>query len=290
MTRQASRRSRRLPTQRAAFTLVELLVVIGIIALLIGILLPSLQAARRSANSVKCQSSLRQIGLAFRFYEGEYRGYWPVAVHEKMPTVTPPRDPTLAIDVERRWYDLVAKYIAKQDMTKISDIALIRRNSVIWGCPEWGYSNEYNNDPTGYDLRPGYGMAYYPRKFFQTGDLVNDYAYVTAAGRGSYQKAAKWAKGQSAECGYIIDSMTHIVNVPGYSTYQWSQITQWQPYDGLTGVPGATAIYIDARRHANPKQRKDANVKGMNMLFCDGHVASVSVRDAWEAITGKHWK
>src|SRR3712207_4492045 len=60
-----------------AFTLVELLVVIGIIALLISILLPALNRAREKANSIKCQSNMRQMYQFCAIFAGENKGYLP---------------------------------------------------------------------------------------------------------------------------------------------------------------------------------------------------------------------
>jgi len=64
----------RIARKRIGFTLVELLVVIGIIALLIAMLMPALTRMRAHALSLKCKAQMRDVGLALRMYSEQYRG------------------------------------------------------------------------------------------------------------------------------------------------------------------------------------------------------------------------
>src|ERR1700685_1506079 len=63
--------------RRTAFTLVELLVVIGIIAILVAVLLPALNKARQAAQETQCMSNLRQVGFGFQIYADANKGLLP---------------------------------------------------------------------------------------------------------------------------------------------------------------------------------------------------------------------
>jgi prepilin-type N-terminal cleavage/methylation domain-containing protein/prepilin-type processing-associated H-X9-DG protein len=134
--------------RRRAFTLVELLVVIGIIAILVAILLPALQRARKQANTTKCAAALKQIGYAFTLYSRDNRGAYPVVKWDPLPQPVKFNDG--AAITALYWQDLLWKYTNRIEAFSrsvqggaVGDTydARLRmdaiRKSVFWGCPEW---------------------------------------------------------------------------------------------------------------------------------------------------------
>ena len=112
-----SRKPNRFRRPLHGFTLVELLVVIGIMAVLISLLLPALNKARRQARMVACQSNLRQFGLAFEMYVSTYNGSLPI-----------PRDFSLQDETYHYWYTMLSE--------RILPMGTRWESGRVWVCPE----------------------------------------------------------------------------------------------------------------------------------------------------------
>jgi prepilin-type processing-associated H-X9-DG protein/prepilin-type N-terminal cleavage/methylation domain-containing protein len=132
----------------SGFTLVELLVVIGIIAMLIGILLPALSRARETSKRVVCLSNLRQMAVAAQTYANNFKGFYPFAYWQT--------------------YSGTTTFTYCWDFTTISSpgvpdqvvLGLLWENSgnqKIQQCPSFdGSANWYEDPYTGYNYNTSY--------------------------------------------------------------------------------------------------------------------------------------
>ncbi len=144
------------PPRSRGFTLIELLVVISIIALLIGILLPALSAARDAARTTQCLSGLRQMGIGFNAYASEYKGRLPLG--DFYPASGPQGD----------WTTLLSSYMEGQ-----GDVSFGAGRNPVLTCPSAvldGADLHYSAHPRLF--RPGY-LTTDPLRGYAAGSSLN---------------------------------------------------------------------------------------------------------------------
>jgi prepilin-type N-terminal cleavage/methylation domain-containing protein/prepilin-type processing-associated H-X9-DG protein len=245
----------------AAFTLVELLVVIGIIALLIAILLPVLAKARQLANATKCMSNIRQIAQAFVFYENDNYGFFPngaikIAMHDEdwiwwQPDVSPTQ-PRIS-------------EIGQHGIGKYLDIS--QNNLKVMQCP--GDQLDFRpNSPVGGGF-PTYPCSYTVNNFFHSVVPAN------ASGFDNKQGVEKiTAVVQPSSKILIIEEDEHTID-DGYATiYPYPSnsngVFASNPFTNLLAIRHdlGRKTQADTITAANPVP--NLQCRG-NAGFCDGH-------------------
>jgi prepilin-type N-terminal cleavage/methylation domain-containing protein/prepilin-type processing-associated H-X9-DG protein len=146
---------KRFLNRRKGFTLVELLVVIGIIALLIGILLPALNRARQSAASLLCLSNVRQLALAATMFAQEHHGRVPPCSDNALYPNNDPykqnfsyRDNGTGVDELQDWASALLRYMGDRTLTDFQKAPT--NKTKVYLCP---------SDPYLSDALPGYCLV-----------------------------------------------------------------------------------------------------------------------------------
>ena len=252
---------------RRAFTLVELLVVIGIIAVLIAILLPAINSARKSAWSAQCASNLRQIGMSMRLYLEAHKQRFPPG-HPNGGLWTDPSGKMLQpTDGRAYWGILYLPYFLKNtaEYERMMAEAGTEHDGLAWARSLW-------QDPACKltDIDPGYSENNIPTLSATYGlnDLISN------------KVATKFRN--SSDTILAHDAWEHLLE--GNAGGDWLMaytVVERQPNGDLKLLSQGSNLlqymgtpYAETMRSEYYRHKKQSNV-----LWLDGHVSSIHESD-----------
>ena len=283
------RRHRRLESVRLdwlgrGFTLVELLVVIGIIALLISILLPALGRARAMGRKTQCLSNLRAFGQANAAYQAQFKDYnlpcrwgWSASTPPAPPNDPPPLP---ASGPARSWANVW--FLSKFFNASNPDNGRYPRAAL---CPEATLAFTYStaNERDGYHVTLSYGLN--TEQLNQGYPLTADWARGNG---GAPDYFCAWKRGQIVSPADKIQYVDAVGSVNSGGSPPYSKryfLPDWGEVYDASVYPGKSNIV--AYRH----------LKGANVLYYDGHAGwshyselLVDPADANTARNKKQWQ
>jgi prepilin-type N-terminal cleavage/methylation domain-containing protein/prepilin-type processing-associated H-X9-DG protein len=251
----------------AAFTLVELLVVIGIIAVLLAILLPSLSRAREQAKAVQCLSNLRQVGTALTMFTSEHKGFLPKAWFNDRPR---PGSAELwnypNADVWE-WSYVVSTYLAK--------------NEGVFRCP---------SDPQPDATPDPYGPAFYTVKHPDGTKEGYPRSYrLNISNQPNSETAIRIVQLKNPTFSIVVAEGRR-----GYNNAGWNQLATHEAPEGAvkpTWSPseyGSSETNVAYDRHSTrPDPKTNPKFSGVsNYVFADGHAEALDFKGTWNVGIG----
>jgi prepilin-type N-terminal cleavage/methylation domain-containing protein/prepilin-type processing-associated H-X9-DG protein len=292
----------------SGFTLVELLVVIGIIAVLIGILLPALNKARKQSKQAVCMSNLRQMGTAFTTYLTENKGHLPYYMWH----ITTGPNPQ-SVTWHGYWVGLLCDYrVGPNQLTCPEAIDPVPFNTHAGGTGNGGFGTAFNswngsfqsstpvgiagdtvripNNTTDQITNPSGGAKVWGYRYGSY--EMNRNLMCDANGHSQYGKGALNGSGNGTG---NISGVRPSGEAPVFFDSVWvdgNAMTNGTLASPPQAPPDLTGATVGSSEPANCDQWRfliARHGRAINICFADGHVALVQLPDTYNCLWKEGW-